>query len=272
MNAKNEELSAFEKAGQEGTDPRCIPIKLTEPAPIGREIKYPDYTEEEQKNWQMLYERQLALLEGRATAEYMAGLLKMEFNPNRIPYLGDVSAVLEKATNWRTARIPALLAEEDFFGYLADRVFPSTDYMRPPHELDYTPAPDLFHDIFGHSPMITNPTFANFYQKIGQAALKAQGSQRRQLERIYWFTVEFGLIDNGDGLRIYGNGILSSFEEVQYSLTDKVKKKPFDAAVIAEQEYDVWHMQPLLFVIDSFKQLETGFYKWAQGQGLLEGN
>jgi len=119
--------------------------------------------------------------------------------------------------------------------------------------------------------MITNQTFADFYQKIGEAALKARGKQRRQLERIYWFTVEFGLIDSNEGMRIYGNGILSSYEEVQYSLTDKVKKKPFEPEVIAEQEYDVWHMQPLLFVIDSFEQLETGFYKWAQGQGLLPG-
>lgn len=272
MNTKNEELSAFEKAGLEGTDPRCVPVTLTEPAPIGRDIKYPDYTDEEQENWQIMYARQLKLLEGRAAAEYMDGLHKMEFSPDRIPYLGDICAVLEKATNWRAARIPGLLAEEQFFGYLADRVFPSTDYMRPRHELDYTPAPDLFHDIFGHTPLITNPTFANFYQKIGQAALKAQGRQRRQLERIYWFTVEFGLIDDKNGLQIYGNGILSSFEEVQHSLTDKVEKRPFEAAVVAEQEYDVWHMQPLLFVIDSFEQLENDFYKWAQGQGLLEEN
>jgi phenylalanine-4-hydroxylase len=120
-------------------------------------------------------------------------------------------------------------------------------------------------------PMITNPVFADFYQKIGQAAMAARGDDRRRLERIYWFTVEFGLIDTAEGLRIYGNGIISSFAEVQHSLTDKVKKKPFAPEVIAEQEYDVWHMQPLLFVIDSFEQLEDGFTGWAVSKGLLEG-
>jgi len=118
--------------------------------------------------------------------------------------------------------------------------------------------------------MIANRQFADFYQKIGEVSMKAEGANRRRLERIYWFTVEFGLIATSDGTRIYGNGILSSFAETQYSLTDKVKKRPFDLAVMSEQDYDVWHMQELLFVIESFEQLEQGFYDWAVANGLLE--
>ncbi len=266
---EKESLSAFEKAGQEGLDPRCVPIKLDGPAPEGDDITYPGYSEEEHETWKLMYARQEKLLPGRASDEYLEGLKLMDFPRDRIPALGDASRVLEKTTNWKVARVPGLLHEQDFFSRLARRVFPSTDYIRPRHEMDYTPAPDLFHDVFGHMPMITNPVFANFYQKIGQAALNAQGQDRRRLERIYWFTVEFGLIRNNGDLRIYGNGIISSYSEVQFSLTDEAEKRPFDPDKMAEQEYDVWHMQPLLFVIDSFEQLEEGFYGWARKRKLL---
>ncbi|GAB4370617.1 MAG: phenylalanine 4-monooxygenase [Calditrichia bacterium] len=265
----DESLSAFEKAGQEGLDPRCIPIRLDGPIPEGDDIPYPDYSEEEHETWQKLFKRQSELLPGRACQEYLDGLEMMNFPPDRIPALKDVGRVLQKATNWQVARAPGLLYEGDFFSHLARRVFPSTDYIRPTHELDYTPAPDLFHDIFGHTPMITHPEFADFYQKIGEAAFNAQGEDRRRLERLYWFTVEFGLIDTPQGIRIYGNGILSSYGETLHCLTDKVEKRPFIPEEISEQEYDVWHFQPLLFVIESFDQLEQGFYTWAQSRNLL---
>jgi phenylalanine-4-hydroxylase len=266
---KDQSLSAFEKAGLQGDDPRVVPIKLDGPAPEGDDIKYPDYREEEHETWKILYHRQRMLLPSHACQEYLDGLEMMEFPEERIPYLGDVGKVLLNNTNWQVARVPGLLFEGDFFSRLARRVFPSTDYIRPRHELDYTPAPDLFHDIFGHTPMINNPSFADFYQKIGQASLNAEGEFRRKLETIYWFTVEFGLINTSHGLRIYGNGIISSFAETQHSLTDKVKKLPFDLEKMAVQEYDVWHMQPLLFVIDSFDQLEQAFYEWARSHDLL---
>ncbi len=265
----DEELSAYEKAALSGDDPRCVPIKLDGDAPEGNKIVYPDYSAAENETWKTLFARQLELLPGRGCQEYLDGLEMMDFPEDKIPYLGDVGEVLEKATNWQVARVPGLLHEADFFSRLARRVFPSTDYIRPPEELDYTPAPDLFHDIFGHTPMIANRQFADFYQKFGEAAMNAEGANRRRLERIYWFTVEFGLIDTSEGTRIYGNGVLSSYAETQYSLTDKVEKRPFDLAVMSEQDYDVWHMQELLFVIESFDQLEQGFYEWARTNGLL---
>jgi phenylalanine-4-hydroxylase len=273
MKKKNEkmkeDLSAYEKAGMSGDDPRCIPIKLDGPAPEGDEIAYPDYSKEDLETWKILYSRQRKLLPGRACREYLDGLDMMRFPEDKIPYLGDVGRVLKKTTDWQVARVPGLLHEADFFSRLARRVFPSTDYIRPRRELDYTPAPDLFHDIVGHTPMITHPRFADFYQTIGEVSSRATGKDRRRLERIYWFTVEFGLIGTSEGVRIYGNGIISSYAEAQYSLTDKVEKRRFDVEKMSEQDYDVWHMQELLYVIDSFEQLEEGFKEWAKARGLL---
>jgi phenylalanine-4-hydroxylase len=261
--------SAYEKAGREGLDPRCVPIALDGPVPEGAAIPYPSYPDSDHGTWTLLYARQRALLEGKACREYLDGLTLMSFPERRIPSLAEASAVLERTTGWHVARVPGLLHERDFFGFLARRVFASTDYIRPPHEADYTPAPDMFHDVFGHMPMITNPAFADFYQRMGQAALSAEGPDRRCIERFYWFTVEFGLIATNEGIRIYGNGILSSYGEVRHSLTEAVKKLPFDAEAIVSQEYDVWHFQPLLFVIESFDQLAEGFDRWARKRGLL---
>ena len=263
------QLSAYEQAAADGLDPRCVPIRLDDAAPEGDRIVYPVYPVSDQETWRLLYDRQRKVLPGRACDEYLEGLSLMGFPDDRIPALADVSRVLDREVGWKIARVPGLLHEEDFFARLARRVFPSTDYIRPKDELDYTPAPDLFHDVFGHTPMITDPSFAEFYQTLGQAALKAEGDDRRRLERFYWFTVEFGLIRTPDGNRIYGNGILSSYEEVRHSLTDAVEHRPFDPDAIVGQEYDVWHVQPLLFVVDSFDQLADGFQHWARGRKLL---
>ena len=134
-------------------------------------------------------------------------------------------------------------------------IFPCTDYVRGRSELDYTPAPDCFHDIFGHTPMIMHPRFANFYQKIGRAALNCRDAiVEESLTRIYWFTVEFGLVRNPEGLRIYGNGIISSYAETQFSLTSQARKRPFIAGD--------------LFVVDSFEVLESSFDDWSARNGL----
>lgn len=255
---------------RDGSDPRCVPIKLTGPIPIGDACVYPAYTADEQAVWQTLYARQEALLPGRAADEYLDGLRRLGLERDRIPALADVSRRLDNLTGWKIARTPGLLDAGDFFGYLARRIFPCTDYIRSREELDYTPAPDCFHDIFGHTPMIVHPRFADFYQKIGQAALACRDAGVMEgLTRIYWFTVEFGLIRNPGGLRIYGNGIISSFGETQHSLTDRVAKLPATPERLAAQPYDIWHFQDTLFVIESFDALETDFDHWAREHGLL---
>ncbi len=149
------------------------------------------------------------------------------------------------------------------------KVFPSTDYIRGKEELDYTPAPDFFHDMFGHMPLLTDTSFASFYQMFGEAALNAQGENRKKLETFHWFTVEFGLIRKPDGMRIYGAGIISSLGEIQHALSNEVEVIDFDTERIVNQAYDVWHLQPLLFAIDSFEQLENGFKDWTKKLKLL---
>ncbi|PIQ29011.1 phenylalanine 4-monooxygenase [bacterium (Candidatus Blackallbacteria) CG17_big_fil_post_rev_8_21_14_2_50_48_46] len=265
-----EQLSAYERAGLEGKDPRCIPIKIDSPLPIGDEIEVPSYTPDQQAVWQYLLQRQLEILPGRACQAFLKGLEALKLPPDRIPSLPELSKTLEATTQWRVARTPGLLHEQDFFELLAQRVFPSTDYIRERHELDYTPAPDLFHDIFGHLPMITEPDFADFYQRYGQASLKATGLKRRQLESFHWFTVEFGLVREKGEPRIYGNGIVSSYKETFHALGHEVKLLPFDPEVMGDHPYEVWHLQPVLFVVDSFEALKEGFENWAGGKlGLL---
>ncbi len=266
----SEALSAYEKAGAEAIDPRCIPQSLDSPPPVGDEIPYPAYTDEDHANWRFLFERQMTLLPGRAGEAFLDGVRLLGMTPDRIPALSDLSRRLEEATGWQVARIPGLLHEKDFFTLLANRRFPSTDYIRGRDELDYTPAPDCFHDMFGHMPMLTQPDFADFYQLFGQAALNAKGADRPRLERFHWFTVEFGLIRQDEGLRIFGAGILSSKEEVVHALSDAVTVHPFDPERIVEQDYDVWHLQDVLFVLESFEQLVEGFRDWTRRRGLLD--
>jgi len=251
-------------------DPRCIPHKLSGPLPVGEACMYPSYSAEEHDVWRTLVARMAQLLPGRAADEFLTGLAALGLNREKIPSLAAVSRQLARATGWQIARTPGLLDAHDFFSHLARRIFPCTDYIRGRAELDYTPAPDCFHDIFGHTPMIMHPRFADFYQKIGQAALACRDPGLEEgLTRIYWFTVEFGLVQNPGGLRIYGNGIISSSGETQHSLTAQVEQRPFVPEQAAQQPYDIWHFQDVLWVVDSFDQLEREFVRWAKSHGLL---
>ncbi|PJA99791.1 MAG: phenylalanine 4-monooxygenase [Ignavibacteriales bacterium CG_4_9_14_3_um_filter_30_11] len=262
-------LSAYEKAAIEGVDPRCIPQRLIGSVPIGDEIVYPNYPQEDNVNWKFLYNRQTNFLPGRACEEYLDGIDLLNFSPDRIPALKDLSKIFSETTGWQVARVPGLIESNDFFELLRKKVFPSTDYIRKENELDYTPAPDCFHDMFGHMPLITNKNFASFYQSFGEAALNAKGMDSKFLETFHWFTVEFGLIKNPAGMRIYGAGILSSNEEVQHSLSDVVEVVDFDVEKIINQDYDVWHLQPILFAIQSFEELESGFKDWTKSKKLI---
>ncbi|MFT4603445.1 MAG: phenylalanine-4-hydroxylase [Rhodothermales bacterium] len=260
--------SAYERAADRGVDPRCVPQGLDENPPIGQDIVPPEYSTLEHDNWRFLFDTQIQLLPGRAGQAFMKGVETLGMTPDQIPRLADLSARMENAAGWSIARIPGLLHERDFFNLLSERIFPSTDYIRGVDELDYTPAPDCFHDIFGHMPMLTEPAFADFYQLFGQAALAAKGADRVRLERLHWFAVEFGLVKQNVGTRIFGAGILSSRNEVIHALSDDVQRIPFDVAKVVEQDYQVWHLQPILFVLESFDQLVDGFRSWTHERGL----
>jgi len=261
--------SAYEQAATEGIDPRCIPHYLDGTPPVGDAIEPPVYTPEMHANWTYLFDRQKKLLPGRAGEAYMQGIETLEMKSDRIPMLKDLSRAMERETGWRIARIPGLLHEQDFFRLISERTFPSTDYIRESHELDYTPAPDCFHDMFGHMPMLTEPAVADFYHLFGRAALKAVGPQRTALERLHWFTIEFGLIRETQGLRVFGAGIMSSKEELANALSDDVDVRPFSIQDVIAQDYQVWHLQPILFALDTFDQLVTDFTAWAEEQGLV---
>jgi len=272
MNNPKEEKefkSAYEKAAEEGIDPRCIPQRLTGPVPVDDQIKYPDYPDSDHENWKFLYDRQMKYLPGRVCREYQEGVDILNFTSDKIPALKDLSAVFKKTTGWRIARVPGLIHEQNFFEMLREKIFPSTDYIRGKEELDYTPAPDCFHDMFGHMPLLTNSSFASFYRMFGEAALNAKGEDRKFLETFHWFTVEFGLIGQMEGMRIYGAGIISSKEEVRHALSDEVEIKDFAPDKLVQQDYDVWHLQPVLFAINSFEHLEEGFKEWTKKRGLL---
>lgn len=187
---ENRSLSAYEKAAAEVIDPRCIPQKLNGPVPEDDKISYPDYPDSDHKIWKFLYERQMEFLPGRVCNEYLTGVQRLNFTSEKIPALKDLSSVFKMTTGWTIARVPGLIDVDDFFALLKRKVFPSTDYIRGKNELDYTPAPDLFHDMFGHMPLLTDPDFAYFYQKFGEAALHAKGSLRKELETFHWFSIE----------------------------------------------------------------------------------
>lgn len=252
--------------------PQAAPVE-TSPTrwPDVHAAAVPHYSAVEHRTWATLYANQQAVLAGRACREFLDGLAAVDFPGDHIPALAEISDRIAACTGWRLLRVDGLVANDVFFAMLADRYFPSTDFIRQPEEIGYTPAPDMFHDLLGHAPLLSNDRFCAFFQRFGAAGVRAFQLGHPAVEwlpRIYWFTVEFGLIRNPDGLRIYGAGIVSSANEVLHSLSAAVQKRPFDLAVIAAQPYDIWHLQNALFVIDSFDQLEAEFDGWCAQQGL----
>lgn len=244
-------------------------------APIESAV-VPTYTEEEHGTWELLLAAQDKLAPGRICDEFLAGLQRIEFPKKQIPRLVDVSKKLKSHTGWTLVRVDGLVHPKDFFGLLARKIFPSTDFIRQRSELQYTPAPDMFHDLFGHAPLLTDRSFTDFFELFGRVGVRAsekfpdQGHEiHEMITRIYWFTAEFGLIQSPAGLRAYGSGSVSSPEELQLCVSDRCRKHPFDLEVITQRPYDIWHLQEDVFVVDSFKQLYEEFAAWSKKKGLL---
>jgi phenylalanine-4-hydroxylase len=217
---------------------------------------YASYTEADHDTYRRLYARQSAQLEGLACGEFIDAVGKLGA-PDRIPRFGDISERLMKATGWQVVGVPGLIPEEAFFALLARRQFPVTDWIRTPAEFDYVVEPDVFHDLFGHVPLLFNPVFADYMQAYGEGGLKASRLHAcENLARLYWYTVEFGLINTPQGLRAYGAGILSSAGELRYSVTSgEPQRVGFDLERIMRTKYKIDTYQATYFVIDSFEQL-----------------
>ncbi len=218
-----------------------------------------DYRDEDHATWATLYARQREVLKGRACDEFVAAQDAMGMTPDRIPKFAELNEVLSKATGWTLIGVEGLLPELDFFDHLANRRFPVTWWIRRPDQIDYIEEPDLFHDLFGHVPLLMIPVFADYMEAYGRGGVKAHAvgpDALQNLTRLYWYTVEFGLIRQKDGLRIYGSGIVSSKGESIHCLeSDAPNRLGFDLERIMRTRYRIDTYQKTYFVIDSFEQL-----------------
>jgi len=215
-----------------------------------------DWSDDENKIWQELITRQLECIKGKACDEFFVGLGKLNLPLDRIPQLHEVSKVLLETTGWQCAEVPALINFESFFTLLADKKFPVATFIRTREEFDYLQEPDIFHEIFGHCAMLTNPAFSEFTHKYGQLGLAASKEERVYLARLYWFTVEFGLIKKGNELRIYGGGILSSPGETEYAISSNVPaRKRLNLMDVFRTPYRIDIMQPLYYTIENIIDL-----------------
>jgi len=214
------------------------------------------YTDAEHATWATLIERQLPRLEGQVCQQYIDALELMDFPRDRIPQLHEVSEVLMDHTGWSVAPVPALIDFTSFFELLANRQFPAATFIRDGDDLDYLEEPDIFHEIFGHTPLLTDYRFAAFTEAYGKAGLAADKQDHAMLARLFWFTVEFGLIDTPQGLRSYGAGIVSSPGELDYALhSDVPERRPFDALTALRTPYRIDIFQTVYYTLNSFDTL-----------------
>lgn len=226
------------------------------------ESKHPDqdgrihYTAEEDLIWRDLRERQAKLLPGRVCDAFLKGLDLLALSPDRVPQLCEIDRRLGETTGFGVAPVPALISPRRFFELLADRKFPAATFLRRREDFDYLQEPDVFHEIFGHCPMLTNQTFADFLEKFGRLALSLDRKYIWLLQRLFWFTVEFGLIDTPQGPRVYGAGIASSAGETPYALESEApERRPFDPVTVCRTPYRIDIFQTVYYVIEDFQEL-----------------
>jgi phenylalanine-4-hydroxylase len=215
------------------------------------------YTAEEHRVWVTLHERQAAILDGRACDPFLRGLDALDLHRSGIPDFARLNADLSRLTGWTVVAVPGLVPDAVFFEHLANRRFPAGRFIRKPEQLDYLQEPDVFHDVFGHVPMLTDPVFADYMQAYGEGGLRALGrGQLHHLARLYWYTVEFGLVETPAGLRIYGAGIASSAAESRYALeSPKPLRLRFDLARVMRTPYRIDDFQDVYFAVPSLRAL-----------------
>jgi phenylalanine-4-hydroxylase len=236
------------------------------------------YTQEENATWHDLITRQVPMLAGRACPQWIGALNEMNFPIDRIPQLGEVSEVLRAHTGWSVMPVPALIGFTEFFRLLAGKQFPVATFIRSRKDFDYIQEPDVFHEVFGHTPPLTDHRFAAFVEAYGKAGLAADPKDHAMLARLFWFSVEFGLVKTSEGVRAYGSGIMSSPGELVYAVeSDVPERKPFEPVDVLRTPYRIDILQPVYFVIDSFDQLFDlaqadllGYIKEARRLGMHE--
>jgi phenylalanine-4-hydroxylase len=217
------------------------------------------YTPEENETWQILVERQMAVIQNRACDEFLEGLEKLDLPQDRVPQCAEVTEKLQKATGWSVKAVPALISLTEFFTLLANKQFPAATFIRKREELDYLKEPDIFHEFFGHCPLLTNKAYADFVEWYGKTALTTDSNKLHSLlGRIFWFTIEFGLLQSSNGLKIYGGGILSSFEETIFALeNERPQRTRFNIHDVLDTKYRYDEIQERYFVLDNLSELYT---------------
>jgi phenylalanine-4-hydroxylase len=222
------------------------------------------YTAADHATWKTLYSRLEKILPGYVCDEFLDGMGRLDIGRDRIPDFEDLSARLKKLTGWTVVAVPGLVPDATFFEHLANRRFPAGNFIRRPDQLDYIEQPDVFHDVFGHVPMLAHPVFADYIEAYGKGGLRALNAFHAlpNLARLYWYTVEFGLIRTPKGLKVYGAGIASSSAETVYSIDDPSPNRiGFDLERVMRTKYRIDDFQESYFVIDGFDQLFAETYK-----------
>jgi phenylalanine-4-hydroxylase len=223
-----------------------------------------DYTEEEQGIWRHVAAQLEELHEKYASPFYLRAKKELGITNDRIPQLSAMSKRLTETTGFRLAPIEGLVDTRAFLSWLSYRVMLSTQYIRHTSRPDYTPEPDIVHEIIGHQPMFTNPAFADYSQFVGHGARRANDQQLEELGRLYWFTVEFGLVDHEGETKAYGAGLLSSYGELEHAFSSDVERRPFDLKQVINHDYTYSDMQPVLYVIPSYAELKEATRKYIE--------
>ena len=228
--------------------------------------EYNQYTQEDFLVWQKLFSRQVENLQGKSCAIYLNALNQLSevLNPNKIPNFEELNAVLQAKTGWSIEVVPGLIPVEDFFDLLAQKKFCSSTWLRSLKQLDYLEEPDMFHDIFGHIPLFMDEAYGNFAQQLGELGSKNKGNVEliTQLQRIYWFTIEFGLV-NEKATKIFGAGIISSFGESNFVYSNKPEIKPFDLLEITNTDFCNSEIQTKYFELENLEKLYADFNVFA---------
>ena len=231
------------------------------------EITDVDYTEEEQGIWRYVAGHLEELHQQYASPFYLRAKKDLGFSNDRIPQLSEMNRRLKELTGFRLAPIEGLVETRGFLSWLSYRTMLSTQYIRHHSRPDYTPEPDIVHEAIGHIPMFTNPDFADFSQFIGHGARIATDQQLEELGRLYWFTVEFGLVEHEGDIKAYGAGLLSSFGELKHAFGNEVERRPFNLEQVINTPYDYSDMQPILFVVPSYAELKSVTRKYIESFG-----
>lgn len=214
------------------------------------------YSAAQHRVWATLYRRRMETLWRTASRRFLEGMEAIGLSADRIPDLAEVNRRLQHLTGWAAVPVTGFLPARDFFACLAQRRFPTTVAIRAPENLEYTPEPDIFHDVFGHVPLHANSVFADFLQRFGQRAATAADDQEvERMARLFWFTVEFGLIREEGMVRIYGSGLISSIKDAENALGPSCDRRRFAADAVMAQSFEIDRLQEVLFVIEGFDEL-----------------